>query len=80
MSAPGMLDAILMRLMRTIVAGDAEAVTRSMAASPQRASARLCKGATREAGASYYLDEIGQHLYAGTTALHVAADTTSRES
>jgi ankyrin repeat protein len=73
MSAPGMHDPALMRLLRAIVAGDAEAVRRLIAASSELACAKLEQGATREAGAPYYLDEIGQHLYAGTTALHVAA-------
>jgi hypothetical protein len=66
-------DSGLMALVRAIVAGDSAAALRLLAASPVLATARAEKGATRLAAKSFYLDEIGHYLYAGDTALHIAA-------
>jgi Ankyrin repeats (many copies)/Ankyrin repeat len=68
-----MLDSALMPLMRAIVAGATDDAARLVAASPVLASARFEKGATRQAAAPYFLDEIGHYVYAGDTALHIAA-------
>jgi ankyrin repeat protein len=62
----------LMALMRAIGADDAGAL-RLLAASPQLAAARLAHGATRQAAREYYLDPVAHYVYAGDTALHVAA-------
>src|ERR1051326_7493443 len=64
-------DAALMRLARTIVA-DADAATKLLAASPTLARACFARGATRQDPKTYFLDRVG-HIYAGDTALHVAA-------
>jgi hypothetical protein len=66
-------DSGLMALVRAIVVGDAAAALRLLAASPVLVSARAEDGATRQAAKAYYLDEIGHYLYAGDTALHIAA-------
>jgi hypothetical protein len=64
----------LMTLMRSIVAGDAKAVARSLAASPALASSSLrLEGATRLSAQDYFFDEIAHYLYAGDTPLHAAA-------
>jgi len=64
----------LMIFMRSIVAGDAEAVARSLAASPALASSSLrLEGATRLSTQDYFFDEIGHYLFAGDTPLHAAA-------
>ena len=60
-------------LIRAIVADDAAAVSQLLAASPDLATARAERGATRQEARPYYLDEIGHYLYAGDTALHIAA-------
>jgi hypothetical protein len=73
MIAPAITDAALMRLARAIVAGDASAAATLIAASPALASARFEEGATRASATPHYLAEIGYHIYAGATALHVAA-------
>jgi ankyrin repeat protein len=73
MNISSMHDSALTRLIRAIVAGDRHEVGRLIAATPNLACAQLAQGATRQAGTAHYLAEIGQHLYAGTTALHVAA-------
>ncbi len=66
-------DAALMTLVRAIVVGDAAAASRLLATSGWLASARAGEGATREAATDYYLAEIEHYLYAGDTALHIAA-------
>jgi hypothetical protein len=73
MIEPGTIDSALMSLVRAIVAGDAAAVLRLVAASPALVTARFEKGATRQAAKPYYLDEIERYRYAGDTALHIAA-------
>jgi ankyrin repeat protein len=60
-------------LVRAIVAGDAAATSRLLTASPALASARFGDGASRQSAATYYFDEITHYLYAGDTALHIAA-------
>src|SRR5438309_4428548 len=54
----------LMVLMRGIVAGDAKAVARSLAASPALASSSLREGATRHSSRDYFFDEIAHYLFA----------------
>jgi ankyrin repeat protein len=66
-------DSALLALLRAIAAGNAADVSRALAASPDLAKAHLAKGATRERAKPYFLDEIGHYVYAGHTALHVAA-------
>jgi ankyrin repeat protein len=68
-----MQASVLMQLHRAIAAGDAPVAARLLAASPSLAKAHLETGATRQAPGASYLVEIGHHLYAGDTALHVAA-------
>jgi hypothetical protein len=66
-------DFALMTLARAIVAADAEAASSLLAASPTLARACFQKGATRQSAHAYFLDRIGRYIYAGDTALHVAA-------
>lgn len=66
-------DPALWKLVRAIVADDAAGVSRLLAASPQLATACFQAGATRQAAKKYFLDEIGRYVYAGDTALHIAA-------
>jgi ankyrin repeat protein len=62
----------LMTLIRAIGVDDAAAL-RLLAASPALATAQVAQGATRQAATDYYLDPIAHYVYAGDTALHVAA-------
>jgi hypothetical protein len=66
-------DAALRRLMDAIAAADDGAARDLLAASPMLATAALKQGATRTASAENFLTGIAHHLYAGDTALHVAA-------
>ena len=49
------------------------AASRWLAASPDLASACLEEGAARHGSEGYFFDEIKHYLYAGDTALHIAA-------
>lgn len=63
----------LMRLMRTIAAGDLAAAAQALADLPALATLRLEHGASRQAATTYFLDDITHYVYAGNSALHVAA-------
>lgn len=65
-------NAALMALIRAIGVDDAAAL-RLLAASPALAAIGVAQGATRQAATEYYLDPIAHYVYAGDTALHVAA-------
>jgi len=69
----GMSDPALMALVRAIAAGDDLAASRLISGSPTLASATFAGGATRQAAKPFLLPEIGRYIYAGDTALHVAA-------
>jgi ankyrin repeat protein len=73
MSKLGASDAALMSLVRAIAADDAAAALRLLAASPALARARFEQGAMRHGAKVFLLDDIGHYIYAGHTALHVAA-------
>lgn len=66
-------DEPLMTFARVIVEGDQARVSGLLAAAPELALARLAVGATRQGVEDYFLDEIKHHMYAGDTALHIAA-------
>ncbi|MEA2763667.1 MAG: uncharacterized protein QOK07_71 [Gemmatimonadaceae bacterium] len=66
-------DADLWRLLRAIATGDSAKASRLLAASPQLALDASPIGATRKSSKSYYFKEIEHYVYAGDTALHVAA-------
>jgi hypothetical protein len=66
-------DAVLMTLARAIAGRDQARVSGLLAAAPQLARARVAVGATRHGAETYFLDEITHHVYAGDTALHIAA-------
>src|SRR5947209_1723068 len=62
-----------MTLVRAIVADDLAAVRKLVVATPGLATARAEAGATRSEAAPHFLDEISHYVYAGDTALHIAA-------
>jgi hypothetical protein len=67
------LDHPLWKLVDAMVAGDATSVSKLLALSPSLATACFHTGATRQAAKTYFLDRIGRYVYAGDTALHIAA-------
>jgi hypothetical protein len=66
-------DALLMTFARAIAQGDAARMSGLLAAAPELALTRLTVGATRRGAEEYFLQEIDHHVYAGDTALHIAA-------
>jgi hypothetical protein len=65
-------DAMLMRLARAIV-DDEDAAASLLVASPMLARGSFAEGATRQNAHAHFLQRIGRYIYAGDTALHVAA-------
>lgn len=61
----------LMSLIAAIIADDA--VTLNAGLTPALARASLNQGATRQGAGDFFVPEIGRHLMAGNTALHIAA-------
>jgi hypothetical protein len=66
-------DSALRQLIESILAGDGEGVSRLLTASPQLARATFQQGATRQSEEPFFVDQIGRYIYAGDTALHIAA-------
>ena len=66
-------DTALRRLLKAIASADEAAVMGMLAGSPALARSALTQGATRSAAPEHYLSEVGHYVYAGDTALHVAA-------
>jgi ankyrin repeat protein len=62
-----------LELVRAIVASDASMARRLLAASPELAQARATVGATRQSAAPCFFEAIAHYMYAGDTALHMAA-------
>jgi Ankyrin repeats (many copies) len=56
-----------------ILAGDAAGVSGLLAASPQLARTAFESGATRQTENAFFVDQIKRYIYAGDTALHIAA-------
>jgi hypothetical protein len=77
--ATDMSDAALMRLVGTIVAADDPTAFNLLATSPALATVHFERGASRQAAMTYYIDKIGHYIYAGDTALHLAAAAYRRE-
>jgi hypothetical protein len=66
-------DRALISLMRAIGDGSATSVAPSLATTPELATARLGGGGTKAAASEFFLRERLLQIYAGDTALHVAA-------
>ena len=63
----------LVQLIRAVADGDERTVSRLMAASPQQVTARVERGARGKGPSEYFLEGIRHMVYAGDTALHIAA-------
>ena len=66
-------DEALMTLFQKIAARDEATVIRALTAAPALATATLQEGASRAQAQAFFLDDIKRHVYAGDTALHLAA-------
>jgi Ankyrin repeats (many copies) len=58
---------------RLVVKGDIDDVSRRLAANPALATAQAEVGAARQGATDFFFKEIAHYLYAGDTALHMAA-------
>ena len=65
--------------MHVVVGGDIERLTRCLAASPVLATQSSRVGASRLESSSFFLADIAHYVYAGDTALHVAAAAFRRD-
>jgi hypothetical protein len=72
-------DSLLMDLFRAIISGDLRLVSRLLGKSPRLASQALAIGASRGSPKPYFFSEIKHYVYAGDTALHVAAAAYRRD-
>jgi ankyrin repeat protein len=63
---------------RLVVAGETAAVSRRLAGEPALATMPAEVGATRERATDFFFPEIAHYLYAGDTALHMAAAASRR--
>src|SRR3989454_4073829 len=67
------VKSIFQDFIRHVVNGDIKEVSRRLADSPSLATAPAEVGATRQGAPDYFFSEIAHYLYAGDTALHMAA-------
>jgi ankyrin repeat protein len=58
---------------RVVVAGDIHQVSRRLASNPALATTLSAVGATRQGASAFFFADIAHYLYAGDTALHMAA-------
>jgi len=66
-------EAAVSRLARAIVQGDQARVLELLAGAPELTQTRLVGGATQDGSMEYFVAEIRHVVYAGDTALHLAA-------
>jgi hypothetical protein len=64
---------LFLDFVRHVVNGETHEVSRCLAASPSLATAPAGVGATRQDATDFFFREIAHYLYAGDTALHMAA-------
>jgi ankyrin repeat protein len=67
------MDSAFRDFIRLVVNGNTQDVARQLAARPVLATAASAAGATRQDASSFFYAEIAHYLYAGDTALHMAA-------
>lgn len=66
-------DLAMCELAAAVMSGKVDAVSGLLSAAPELATARFKAGATRGSANEYFLEEIERYIYAGDTALHIAA-------
>ena len=67
-----------LEFIRLVIAGDTDRVSRRLSAAPTLATTALPVGATRQQATDFFFTAISHYLYAGDTALHMAAAAHSR--
>ncbi|CAN5452930.1 hypothetical protein BH09PLA1_BH09PLA1_19130 [soil metagenome] len=69
----GKAKSVFLEFVRVVVNGDIDDVARRLKANPSLATASTDVGATRQGAADFFFTDIAHYLYAGDTALHMAA-------
>jgi len=64
---------VFLDFVRVVVNGDIDQVSRRLAGSPALATTSSDVGATRQEASTFFFADIAHYLYAGDTALHMAA-------
>jgi len=64
---------VFLDFVRVVVDGDIDQVSRRLAGSPALATTSSDVGATRQEASTFFFADIAHYLYAGDTALHMAA-------
>jgi ankyrin repeat protein len=72
------MDRSLLRLIRAAIGGEIGVMKRLLADNPQLAIAQSAVGATRASATGFFFADAGHYLYAGDTALHMAAAAFQR--
>jgi hypothetical protein len=67
------VNSTFLDFVRLVVNGETDEVSRRLAASPSLATTPTVIGATRQGAPDFFFREIAHYLYAGDTALHMAA-------
>ena len=67
------MTSVFLDFVRVVVDGDIDEVSRRLAASPALATTPSDVGATRQESSTFFFADIAHYLYAGDTALHMAA-------
>ena len=67
------MDSTFLNFVRVIVAGDADELSRRLSSNPSLAVKPSHTGATRADASTFFIKDIRHYVYAGDTALHVAA-------
>lgn len=67
------MDSGFLDFMRLVVDGDLHGISRQLDASPDLARMASPVGATRQNASTFFYADIAHYLYAGDTALHMAA-------
>jgi hypothetical protein len=73
-------DVALRELVEAIVKGDVSLASHLLAASPSLARSCFQAGANRQAEGAFFLEPIGRNIWAGDTALHIAAAAYQTET
>jgi len=73
-------DQALFALFAAIASHDSAAIARTLDGAPQLGRAAIRIAASRQDAETYFLDAIRHYVYAGDTALHIAAATYDRST
>jgi len=68
----------LLEFVRLVVDGDVAELSRRLAVTPGLATAAASVGATRQGSSTFFFADIRHYMYAGDTALHMAAAAFNR--